>query len=526
MHRRSLNIRVPRLGINRFGVFYVRSSETDESGRRRVTQRSLGTKDPFLAKILALRFCLSLVSEDLMSDLRKNNQNYELDLAKGLAKADGPEDHARMLEAMNALKAMGADGFLGSILRHSMPPAEPSIAQSAAPSPQDDISEAVALQLASIPKPLNAGKKLRQALDEHLEEEKRKLKSARTVQEKKALFDEFFAHHGDVYLNQITLDDISASWRSAEFSRENQKQKGERLSLGRLEKRRGYLAKFFAWAKTSGQYRHDNPMSQKMANKKEIRAATTPYKEFTGEDLKALFGPKYRIGMDKPDWYWIPLISLYSGARLSEIADLALNDFELIDGIHAFYIPDGKTKGSIRTVPVHSALIELGLIHYVDFLRSQGESHLFGLRPLSSRGKSAGRQWGLWVDRCGINDPSKVFHSFRSTAITDMYNTEAPNPAAIRTSVGHSDGTRGAHGGYIRGVALKRVRDTIESLQFPTISVDELKLEDPRFSSFFLAEKARLSSPEHLAAIERKKRRQQVRQERMARLEKSRKRAT
>ena len=439
-----------------------------------------------------------------MSDLQKNNQNYELDLAKGVAKADGPEDHARLLEVLSALNSMGPDGFLGSILRQNLPPAEPSAAQSHIQAPPAQEAFLTAQQLAVMSKPLNVGPKLRQAFDNHLQEEVRTLKSPRTLKEKQALFNEFCVFFGDVYLNQITGHDISSRWRPAEFSRPNQKYQGEKTSLSRLEKRRGYLSKFFEWARKSHAYMHDNPMDQRMARKKEIRAATKSYKEFTSEDLSALFGPQYRVLMDKPDFYWAPLISLFSGARLSEITDLALSDFETIDGIDAVFIPDGKTPDSKRTVPIHSVLIQLGLIGYVDFLRSHGESHLFGLRPSTNRGKAVSRQWGIWVDRCGIKDKSKVFHSFRSTAITDMHDSDTPNVAAIRQSVGHSSGTGGAHGGYIRGARLLKIRETIESLGYPTVDPANLKLEDPTFSAFFLKDKKRVASTAYAAQRERR----------------------
>ena len=69
MRSKGLNIRVPRLGVNRHGVFYVRSSAQDASGRRRVTQRSLGTKDPLLAKVLALRMALNRQPKEFRSAL-------------------------------------------------------------------------------------------------------------------------------------------------------------------------------------------------------------------------------------------------------------------------------------------------------------------------------------------------------------------------------------------------------------------------------------------------------------------------
>ena len=122
-----------------------------------------------------------------------------------------------------------------------------------------------------------------------------------------------------------------------------------------------------------------------MAKKKEIRAATQHYKEFTTEDLGALFNSAYTRRMTKSDWYWAPMMSLYSGARISEIANLQLDAFEVIDGIDIYFIPDAKTPDGKRTVPVHSMLLNLGLIDYVRFLRAKGETHLFGLRPAKTR---------------------------------------------------------------------------------------------------------------------------------------------
>ena len=128
MRSKSLNLRVPRLGINRFGVYYVRSSANDATGRRRVTQQSLGTKDPLLAKVLALKFSLNLVTKDLMADLRI--QNYEIDLASGKVTASGAEDHA---QALAMVKALQEGGFENMLRRHipQQPAAEGSSADAA-----------------------------------------------------------------------------------------------------------------------------------------------------------------------------------------------------------------------------------------------------------------------------------------------------------------------------------------------------------------------------------------------------------
>lgn len=532
MQSKSLNIKVPRLGVNRFGVYYVRSSALDHAtGRRKVSQQSLGTKSPTLAKVLALKFCLNLVHEDLMSDWRKFTSNYELNTAQGIAIAKDAEDHARLLEAMAELKAleaqktqsvmemvktMGPEYAIQMMMQRNAPP---SVAPQTTTKgiAQDPATEhLVVAALASSSKPTNAGVKLQDAIKEHLNEEKQHIKPD-TVREKESIFDEFAAFFGkDIYLNQITKSDITERWRKAEFARPNQKRPGEKLGANRREKRRGYLSKLFQWAIDGGQYMHPNPMDQKMAKKKEIKATTTSYKDFTSEDLRSLFGPKFVADMDKPDWYWIPLMSLFSGARLGEVCSLSVDDFEEIDGIKCYFIPDAKTPGGRRTVPIHSALLGLGLWTYRDFLKSRNEAKLLWFRPKSKPTKSVGEQWGKWVSRCGIADKSKVFHSFRSTAITDMYDSDAPNPAAIRDTVGHTGGTAGVHGKYIHGGALKRALAAIESLQFPTVDITVLRREDPTFSAFYEVEKARLTSDEYAKQMELRKSRVESRAKRAA----------
>lgn len=556
MRSKSLNIRVPRLGVNRFGVYYVRSSAPDlATGRRKVVQQSLGTKSPTLAKVLALKFCLNLVSEDLMSDWRKYNSNYELDTAKGIVSAKDAEDHARMLEALAELKALEAQktqsamelvksmgpgyAFQMMMQRNAPPPVvQPVPAASSAMDPAT--AQLVAVGQAVSPKPTNVGKTLKEALDRHHAEEEVRLKSARTANEKRALYNEFAKYFGnECFLNQITKADITDGWRLAERNRPSEKvTKAQRakaleeaggdeklvkpitLSLARLEKRRGYLSVFFDWAKQGGMYQHtENPMEQPVAKKKDIRAQTESYEKFTPADLQSLFGAAYSAEMSKPDWYWVPLMGLYSGARLNELASLSIEAFDIVDGIKVYDIKSGKTPDSRRRVPIHSKLLDLGLWEYIEFLRAKGERQLFWFRPQKSISKSSGEMWGKWIQRCGINNPKKVFHSFRSTAITAMHNLpgHATNPAAIRSAVGHAGGLSDVHGSYFRGSDLMLVRDAIESLVFPEVNAPSLKLADPTFAEFFEEEKKRLSDPAYLLQQQRRKQRAGVVAQREAR---------
>jgi integrase len=67
----------------------------------------------------------------------------------------------------------------------------------------------------------------------------------------------------------------------------------------------------------------------------------------------------------------MPIFALYSGARLNEIASIKLADVsEYSSGKYAFQIRDGKTLASKRIVPIHSDIVNLGFIEYLEDVKS------------------------------------------------------------------------------------------------------------------------------------------------------------
>lgn len=117
---------------------------------------------------------------------------------------------------------------------------------------------------------------------------------------------------------------------------------------------------------------------------------------------------------------WIPLIALFSGARLDEIGSLLVSDFVLEPAPH-FAIRRGKTQSSVRNVPLHPELIKLGLLDYVSAVQAAGEERLWPKLGTRARINSDSEILGRWFNRF-IHDkldmPSTVvFHSFRHTFI-------------------------------------------------------------------------------------------------------------
>jgi integrase len=480
---KNLHITVPRLGLNRHGVFFVRfPSSVDANGRRTVVQQSLRTKSPALAKILALRFCLQLAEGETVSsnDHRHGTVPWIANPTTGEFSAEGEDDQRRLMEFMKEY---------GGLLK--------SVAEKAA----FTVPTVVHVQQAPALPAADMGKALKLLVPLHLQKEASIVESSQTVHEKKVVLSEFMLVFGeDAGIRSITTERITEEWTPVELERPNKKYKGKTLSRTRLEKRRGYLSKFFKWAKTSKYYSAENPMAVQMASKAEIKAQTTSYAEFTGDDLAQLFNAKYVTYMDKPDWYWPPLLALHSGARLGEICSLEIDAIKIIEGAYTYEILKGKTAESERVVPIHSALIKLGFWGYVEALRAKGETYLFpGCSSRDAVAKSAGRQWGLWIDACGIKDSRKTFHSFRSTAITDLHNTSATAPA-IRKAVGHStEALAGSHGTYVRAAVLRTLTEAIEKLQHPTINFDAFNVDDPTFRAYFEKKHALANDSKKLA---------------------------
>ena len=93
----------------------------------------------------------------------------------------------------------------------------------------------------------------------------------------------------------------------------------------------------------------------------------------------------------KDSRYWVPLILAYTGARRAEIAGLLPSDITVIDGIPTIIIQSNQWRGLkgeepgttdplkklTRYVPVHSHLLELGLMEHAEKMRAKGETFLF-----------------------------------------------------------------------------------------------------------------------------------------------------
>ncbi|ODP36203.1 hypothetical protein BFL28_07280 [Sphingomonas turrisvirgatae] len=173
---------------------------------------------------------------------------------------------------------------------------------------------------------------------------------------------------------------------------------------------------------------------------RDAEAARNRRREFDLASLNRIFASAIYTDGERPTGgrgeasFWLPLLALYTGARMEELGQLRPSDVERVtypdaDGkpqqswfIHIKEEADDKLKlknaASERSVPVHPELERLGFIRFVESVRESKADRLFQLRP-NVYGRLTAK-WGEWFSvhlrgTCKVTDRRMVFHSFRHT---------------------------------------------------------------------------------------------------------------
>ncbi len=177
----------------------------------------------------------------------------------------------------------------------------------------------------------------------------------------------------------------------------------------------------------------------------EKRRSDEERKAYSIEDLQCIVANLPRT-QDRPDRFWVPLISMYTGMRLDEICQLYLEDVQQVDDVWCFSINDEKDKKvktvtGKRIVPVHPVLLSCGFIEYIDSLRKAGVPRLWmelRWRPSDGYSNALGKWFQVFNRRHVTDDPKKVFHSFRHT-LADTLKQAGIQEVVIAEIMGHAN---------------------------------------------------------------------------------------
>lgn len=172
--------------------------------------------------------------------------------------------------------------------------------------------------------------------------------------------------------------------------------------------------------------------------------------------------PSKRINAN--DLYYITMIAAYSGMRINEITQLRYKDILRRNGILCFNInrEEGKTTkntNSIRVVPIHSKLLELGLIEFID-TRKNGKT-IFGVNN-----KIFSEIFRNQIQRKRIcKDKEKTFYSFRHYFIDYLVQREVETNV-IAQIVGHEKQYKILLNAYAKPINPDILKAKIEMVEY------------------------------------------------------------
>lgn len=335
---------------------------------------------------------------------------------------------------------------------------------------------------------------------------------AKTNAKRRSAYELWVELFGDGSISFITKDNVWVYVETLKRYPKNRKQKYDGLSLDDLKSLKlkkdqclsiasinsyiNMMKAFVTWLKDWKSFGGDNPFFK--VNLKDDVRPEDKKDTFSKEQLIAIFStPVYQGCLSargkgqyikgdnvyKNAKFWLPLLGLYSGARLGELCQLYLSDIRQDDDVWYFDINKDdddkavKTRSSFRTVPLHPTLIKLGFIKYVEEMKGKGEARVFPDISMAKDGKYstiASKRFGNFLKTFGIKTKKTSFHSFRHTFINTIAN-EADVPEEVWEAItGHADNKKASRGYRGSDLSVKKKYEAIKKLEYPFLD-DVLK---------------------------------------------------
>lgn len=177
--------------------------------------------------------------------------------------------------------------------------------------------------------------------------------------------------------------------------------------------------------------------------------------------------------------FFVLLLVWYTGARREEICKLQIDDVFQDESVPYLFFRNTSTgrlknKNSKRKLPIHSELIRLGFLSYVEAMRSAGETLLFPeLYPAASTKRAIGdvfyKLWWIYI-RPHVPDLKRgqAMHSARH-AVSDALKQAGIDLESRNDILGHSQMQLGEGAStYSEPVELERMKGMVE--QIPSVT--------------------------------------------------------
>lgn len=242
------------------------------------------------------------------------------------------------------------------------------------------------------------------------------------------------------------------------------------------------VSSLFIWAKKNFDEVQTNPFE---GLKPRVDTVAREERDpFSLDELKRIFrAPPFKGAKSEHHWlqpgsqtlelsgkFWVPLVALYTGARLMEIVQLRRGDIQTLGDVTFFDVKgDGenrvKTRSSNRRIPVHPTLVKAGFLEFVARVKNL-DHRIFPdieIGHAKNRSGPASKLFARLIKAAGVKRDKNNFHSFRHT-FEDACRDAEVDTAVMNALQGHAE--RGMSGRYGSGFKLERLNAEMAKIAY------------------------------------------------------------
>ncbi|WP_187306585.1 site-specific integrase [Roseibium aggregatum] len=356
--------------------------------------------------------------------------------------------------------------------------------------------------------------KLSNTLEDWIEEKSKEDWTEATAKEHRVWTEQFMLLCGDRPINEYGKDDarrfkqvllrLPSNWKKKSALKEMSIERAAEtavlldmpsMSTTSVNKILRFVGSFWRWAQSHyddipGNLFDGLSLSTRRSQAKEERHP------FTLAELSSLFTSTIYTGCKSArEWktpgdvipildakYWVPVISLFTGARLNEILQLYVADVVEKHGVTCMSINDDgddkklKTKSSKRDIPVHTELEALGFLKFVQKRKDEGSKRLFPDTQIGPNGSYSGpfsKHFKRFMLEAGVERKGVSFHSFRHN-FEDFCRAAGMNMDFADFLQGHMQVGMRSRYGYGE-VFYRELNKALQSLSFDGVDLSVLQ---------------------------------------------------
>ncbi len=254
---------------------------------------------------------------------------------------------------------------------------------------------------------------------------------------------------------------------------------GETMSARTRAAHARAVSMFLKWCEDQ-QYRMQPNLDRVLAPLRKVPKSKAVRKHFEDSELKAIFESTHykQRKFERDSDYWVPILGLLAGAREAELCQLHASDvyqdaetslwvIDINDDGHDKRV---KTAASVRKIPMHAKLLELGFEKFAREGLANGQQRLFPDEHRNTRGEfdAFSKRFNRYLKSVRItkSDSQRLnFHSLRHTLQTDLLD-QGVEEYIVNQLVGHSPSNSSQSvNTYSKGASLRKRRDVLETFR-------------------------------------------------------------